>query len=281
MLGAVKMRVGKELESTGGDAVADDQVAAVLRRCQPAGYTKLSAASEPELDLLAYVSQANACPEIPTPLPIPPPSRKSAPPASTPGPVARPVARSPLESPEPFRGRWLGVCDRLSLRTGLDPWFLRTVFLLLGLTGPVALLVYLAVYTALYMTSPPGAFPRASTWRALRSAIGALLIALALYGAAIGLFFLAREGLLRLLDKPLELGQWAWLDTRHNVYLTRVLTLLLPVSVLGGLPLANDWDRTAKRLVQAGLAVYAAILSFGIASLAVGIILMAVEEISL
>ena len=281
MLGAVKARVRKELESLGGDLLADDQVAAALRRCQPAGYTKPSTSSEPELDLLAYVDKANACPEIPTPLPIPPSPRSNRPSTGAVRPVTRQDAPTSDEPQPTVRGGWLGVCRHLSDRTGLDMWFLRAVFLVLGLTGPIALAGYIAVYVALYMTSRQGTFPQMNVWRVLRSVAGGMTIALALYGSARGLFFMAGEGVPRFLGKPLETGQWAWLDTRHNVYLAWLLFLAMPISVMSGLPLANDWDRTAKRLVQAGLAVYAAVLSFGIASLAVGIILMAVEEISL
>jgi hypothetical protein len=40
------------------------------------------------------------------------------------------------------------------------------------------------------------------------------------------------------------------------------------------------WDYTWKRVMQAGLAVYAVILSFGIASILVGIVLLVVEEVA-
>ncbi len=281
MLGAVKARVRKELETCGGDALADDQVAAALRRCQPAGCTKPSPSSEPKLDLLAYVDKANACPEIPTPLPLPPSSRTNKTLSGAARSAQRPAAPAPDGSSTPVHGGWLGVCQQLSGRTGLDVWFLRTAFLVLGVTGPVALGGYVVVYAALYATSTPGTFPRPDPWRVIRRFAGTLLTALALYGAALALFAVAREAVPRFLGKPFELGQWAWLGPRMDEYLTWLLALTIPIAIMSGLPMANDWDRTAKRLAQAGLAVYATVLSFGIASLAVGIILMAVAEISL
>ncbi len=56
------------------------------------------------------------------------------------------------------------------------------------------------------------------------------------------------------------------------------LALTLPLAVLSALPLANAWDYTLKRLVQALLALYGLILCFGIASFLVGIILDVVSD---
>ena len=50
-----------------------------------------------------------------------------------------------------------------------------------------------------------------------------------------------------------------------------------PLAVLGGLPMAHRWDATWMRIVQAGLALYAAFVSFGLASYWVGIILHGVN----
>jgi len=54
----------------------------------------------------------------------------------------------------------------------------------------------------------------------------------------------------------------------------------LPVALYSGLPLPNAWDRTARKLYQALIAVYAVALSFGMASTLVGILFLVVEELA-
>ena len=50
------------------------------------------------------------------------------------------------------------------------------------------------------------------------------------------------------------------------------------LAFLGGLPAANNWDKTLRKVSQAILALYAVAVCFGIASTLTGIILQFVEK---
>jgi len=176
---------------------------------------------------------------------------------------------------------WLGVCGGLAEYLGTETRAVRLVAVLAGVTGPLALLAYLGVYAEMYFASEGLNVPRVDKARLAKYALGTLAAAVAFHAATRIVVAMATALYLRLAQQDLlpVLGQWNWLEREASFMLFLVLALLLPIAALSGLPLAGQWDRTGKRVVQAGLALYALMLSFGIASFLVGLILDAVQNV--
>ncbi|MBI2433042.1 MAG: PspC domain-containing protein [Candidatus Hydrogenedentes bacterium] len=177
---------------------------------------------------------------------------------------------------------WLGVCSGVAARTDLDPWIVRAFAVVLGLpvfTAPVVVTVYIALY--LYMRRNSGRLAPLDTLRIVGRGAGTFLIALALHAGC--------GYLLRLVDflygyylkrELPNVGEWGWLQANRDEYFFYAFMVSVPLAVLSALPLAGGWDYTLKRLSQAVLAVYGIVLSFGLASFAVGIILEFVQQFS-
>ena len=191
---------------------------------------------------------------------------------------------SPSPTPPGENRIWLGVCSSLAGRFGWPPWVVRSVALVLGVTGPVSLLLYLTAYAEMYVTSDRENLPSIRKGKLAKFVLGALLAALAFYTGA--RLVLAGSLYVYKLYAPFtdrtftSLGEWGWLHERASSLLFWVLFIVLPIAALSGLPVAGDWDRTGKKIIQAGLAVYALALSLGIACVLVGIILDVVQELS-
>lgn len=174
---------------------------------------------------------------------------------------------------------WLGVCAGVARRLDLEPWLIRTLAIAAGVTGPLAILVYLALYLYMYNTSGPYAGPQIDKGRlALR--IGGTfggVIALRLAAVyALRLVDFAHEQVLH--RPPPALGEWAWLEANAGDLFFWSLVTCVPLAALSAMPLANAWDQSIKRFSQALLALYGVALSFGVASEIVGIILISVKE---
>ncbi len=174
---------------------------------------------------------------------------------------------------------WLGVCGGLAEYLDAAPWLVRGFAFVLGLTtGPLALIAYLALYVWLRLAGGEEE-PRIAKARVLGRGFGAVALAFALhYGsqyAVRGIYYIEEQ----YLHRPIpELGDWAWLHVRAGELFFWSLALCTPLAVLSGLPLANAWDYSLKRIVQALLALYGVVLSFGIASILTGLILDFVKE---
>lgn len=187
-------------------------------------------------------------------------------------------AASPARKPETDRV-WLGVCSRNARRIGVDIWVLRLAAVVFGcITGPLAVIAYLAGYAERYWNAGPEE-PRID-WMPLvgRVFVTILIVVLLDWGVAYAVEFIhyVIEDVVHR-DVP-ALGQWGWLDRRAGAYYSYAMLAAVPLAFLSGLPLAGGWDYSLKRLSQAVLAVYATMLSFGLASMLVGIILHFVEE---
>lgn len=178
--------------------------------------------------------------------------------------------------------RWLGVCAALAARLEKDVRYLRLACLVAGvITGPLALTLYLAVYFEMYYTSDPEEFPRIQKWRLIRSIAGTLAVSLALLAGSKALLAGMSYAYAWLMKKDAPyVGDWAWLELHGLPLFVSLLVCAVPLAVLTGLPLPNRWDATAKRIVQAALAVYALVLCLGIASALTGFILAAIEDLS-
>jgi hypothetical protein len=164
----------------------------------------------------------------------------------------------------------------------MDPAWVRLAFVLLGVTGPIIVAIYLGLYFDMYLNSDPEGIPRIDKARAIQSplfcvaAAGALHLIARLLLYAIPVAYERYAGMGRLSD----LGGWDWLRTHATVLLFCVLSGALPFALLSALPLSNQWDHSLKRVAQAILALYAVTLAFGIACFLVGMILHVVREFS-
>ncbi len=178
---------------------------------------------------------------------------------------------------------WLGVCAGAARYLDLPPWTIRTAVALLGcVLGPFALLAYLGVFIGLYVHPGCPALPRLAAGRAgLRAGAAA--------GGAVALYvmghYLVRAVILvheQVLKRPMpRLGEWGWLPGWEGALFFWTLLCCVPLMVLSAMPVPSGWDHSLKRLGQAGLALYGIVLSFGIASYVVGLILDFVGEFSL
>jgi phage shock protein PspC (stress-responsive transcriptional regulator) len=177
---------------------------------------------------------------------------------------------------------WLGVCGGLAQYLNMDPRYVRLAFVLLGVTGPIILLIYLALYFDMYLSVHDAHVPRIDKPRLLRSVASAFLGVLVLYIAA----RLLMIGVLEIYQRFVATGsivtldRWDWLRANGRSMLIYALSITVPLAALSALPLANEWDRTLDRVVKAAVAVYAVVLCFGIALFLVGLVLHAVDTVN-
>jgi phage shock protein PspC (stress-responsive transcriptional regulator) len=193
---------------------------------------------------------------------------------------------------------WLGVCGGIAARLGANPWVARTVAGALGLAmptlsvltflstrepgslslglfaGSIALISYLGLYAFMYVVSPKDDDTRVRFTDIGVSVAITFAVGLALsYGGsyAVSLIrYIHTEFLQR--EMP-PLGAWGWYYYQADNYFFWTMAVCLPLAVFGGLPMANRWDISLKRLGYAVLALYGVALAFGIGSILAGVIL--------
>ena len=193
------------------------------------------------------------------------------------------AAAAALMSAERFTGsragdlgdpRWLGVCLHFAERSGIPPWALRAASVAAGVVvAPAALTAYVVLYFVLRLG---GAFaeeqPRIRWFRMAGGVLAGVAICAVLHVAAgyalFGVEWAVREGLKQ--EMP-PLGGWGWFVEERALLLAGTLACAVPVFVLGGLPMVNGWDATLRRCGQAVLALYAVVVSFGLASVVAGV----------
>jgi len=172
--------------------------------------------------------------------------------------------------------RWLGVCAAISEQTGISPFFIRAGAVLLGLvTGPLALVVYIGAYLILHFSDRTDA-PPIEKWTLTKYVLGIILGALLLRYVAWGFVALIEYGYGLLLQEPLRLsGLWNMLEYKEAGWFFWALFCLIPVAVLAGLPVPSQWRNTLRKLFEAGLALYALVLCFGVGCALAGAIMQA------
>ncbi|MBI4558075.1 MAG: PspC domain-containing protein [Candidatus Hydrogenedentes bacterium] len=178
--------------------------------------------------------------------------------------------------------RWLGVCAGLARVLEVEPAVVRAFALILGITGPFALGLYLLGYFILYFAIPNPDAPRIQVGKLLQTVLVPVAITIFLFVFSVILIKGAMYAYLRFLAPGgSTLGEWTWLREDGASIFTWLLVVIIPLSILGGLPMANDWDATLKKVVQALVAIYAIVICLGIACLLVGIILNVVKGLAL
>ena len=198
---------------------------------------------------------------------------------------------------------WLGVCGGLAAKLGIEAWIVRLAGGLAAFAGPVLSLLtiislrdfssvtlglftfsaamtgYLAAFVYMYFASDHEALPRVALSPIVANVGVTIVIAVALHlGAGYGIELL-RYAHTEFLRRPLPpLGHWGWIEAQAASMVFWTLACCVPLAVLGGLPLPNQWNVSLKRLGQAGLALYGVALAFGVASFVVGAILDLVQN---
>lgn len=243
----VQTRIYHELERLNNPAISDDEVLRVLRNA---------------------ASTAEASPA--------PPRETSERPTPTAATVAAPVPTTTLQNPKAI---WLGVCVHNAERLGIETWMLRTGLVVLGLCmGPVAVLAYIAGFIEYYLGLHEAERPVIDWLRIALRGVVALVILIALRWGANQALVLIGYGHEQIFKEPMPaLGDWDWFRFQEGTYFFLALFTVLPLAVLSGLPLANAWGHSLKRLAQAIGSLYAVALCFGVASVIAGLILDRVQ----
>jgi hypothetical protein len=251
----VQTRIYHDLERLNSNAISDDEVSRVLRQVA----TSMTEATDPVAP--APLTEARNTSEI-----------TQVPPANTPATSLRGRA----QSPKPV---WLGVCAFNAERAGVEPWIARLALVGLGLcTGPLAVLIYLAGFAEYYTGLPPKERPPIAWPRLAVRTVVPLAVLIALRWGANKLLVLVGYGHERIFKEVMPaLGEWDWFRFQEGTYFFFALVTVLPLCVLSGLPLANAWGHSLKRLAQAVIALYAMALCFGVASVIAGLILDRVQ----
>jgi phage shock protein PspC (stress-responsive transcriptional regulator) len=176
--------------------------------------------------------------------------------------------------------KWLGVCAGVARRFDMDVRIVRAVAVAFGVvTGPFSLMGYLALYLNLYLASEDDTIPRVDRAHFLRMLLGALGGVMALYIGSGVVQVLVFGAYTKFSPHTRDsLADWNGLAAHSSSMFFWSVITLLPMAALAGLPLPDGWDKTAKKLVQAGIALYAVAICFGIASLLAGIIIQLVRD---
>lgn len=247
-LRTLQSRIYSELDGLSKPAISDEDVLAVLGRLTP--------------EAMGEKAPANG--------------NRSARPTTTNRPA--PGGRPPQED-EDVAPIWLGVCAFNAERFGAAPWMFRLGAVLLGLvTGPLALLCYLGGYAELYFTAEKDERDPIDYSQLAIRAIAPLAAAVGLRWLAYKLLALIGYGYEKAFSEPVPpLGKWDWLAHYDGTFFFLLWTSVIPLGILSGLPLANAWGHSLKRLAQALVALYFMTLCFGIAMVLVGLILDRVQ----
>ena len=243
-----------------------------LRQVQSRIYGELEALRNPAIsdsDVLAAL-QRNGAREAQPAAPAP----RQADRAGTARATAKP---DPHESAS--RPVWLGVCAYNAERFGLEPWMPRLGAVLLGLvTGPLALLCYVGAFAEYYLSLDEADRPPIAPGPLALRALAPLAVLVALRWGAGKVEALIAYGHEQLVKAPLPAaGDWAWLEYYGPTYFYLAVLSVVPLGILSGLPMANAWGHSLKRLAQAIVALYGVMLCFGLASVIVGVIIDRVE----
>jgi phage shock protein PspC (stress-responsive transcriptional regulator) len=173
----------------------------------------------------------------------------------------------------------MGVCIVLSERFNKPVSTIRWCFILLGcITGPIAFLLYLGLlsYTR---KSHPEQYPAYETSTVWFKVIPVIFIGLGLYAVAFVLLYGSTYLYLSLVSEPASLGTWATLSSKHASIFTYLIFLLSSTAALSAMPLAHKWDKTLSTITNAGLAIYAVILSIGVSLTVTGYLINGAQAI--
>lgn len=191
------------------------------------------------------------------------------------------VAPADDEPADARPGVWLGVCHVVSRRIVAPCAAMRFLAVVAGfIFPPITLPAYIAGYFWLRHDGGLPGEPRVDVWRIARHA--GLIVALLVgsYACAEFLLWAIKLGYSQV-PNAASIGleaRWTWLDASNGRYLIWAMAYLLPLAVLSGLPVHDGWSGTLFKLAQAGVAVYAVFLCWGLASYLAGVALAIAES---
>ncbi len=173
---------------------------------------------------------------------------------------------------------WLGVCSGLAEYLGLHAPWVQGVFFLAGmLTGPFAIMGYLILYGVMRRHSNPDDVAPIDLTNVVLKVGKVLLLAVTIFVMA-KVFVVSLGYLVAYFGSHtggnLDLG---WFVRSHGRIFVWLLVTVLPVAVLGALPLANEWDKTLTKVSYALVAVYSLVVCFGLASMLVNALLILLQ----
>lgn len=274
-LGRLRARIDEKLRSASADGMDDTEILNLLHKM-----------GQPETQAAILVRVWGDASDAIAPVPAPAPSEVSAAASAVPSEKeSGKVATVAFETKPAGKGKergpvWLGVALYLSRTYGLPVWALRALAFLLGIaTGPVALMLYMLAFILLRVS---GKVKAPAVFHPSRVVLNPLftggLLALFHFAGVYGIvgIRLAHEKYLGRVVP--ELNEWAWLEVEAARLFLGALLFLLPLALFSAMPLANKWDYSLKRFTQAGVVLYAIMVSFGLASFITGIILNFVNE---
>jgi hypothetical protein len=245
-----------------------------LRQVQTRIYHELERLNNPSIgddDVLRVLRNAASTTEAP-----PTPSRDA---TERPASATATTAPSPASAPRNPKAIWLGVCLHNADRLGIETWMVRAGLVVLGLcTGPLAVLAYIAGFAEYYLGLPDEERPVVDWLRITIRGVVSLVTLVALRWGGNQALVLIGYGHEQIFKEPMPaLGDWDWFRFQEGTYFFLALFTVLPLAVLSGLPLANAWGHSLKRLAQALGSLYVVALCFGLASVIAGLILDRVQ----
>lgn len=171
-------------------------------------------------------------------------------------------------------GKLLGVCAGIGAQFELDARFVRFLFVVLLVTGPLILLSYVGLYVFMRTRTHPDAAAPIDWGRIVQMGViyfGVLLLVHMLCGLAI-------TWIVRAYEHPLVNGsyaslgfQWTWIVEERPGLLFWMVLIVMPLAILSALPVHKAWSKTLAKIAQCSIALYSAYLTYGIAALLTGI----------
>ena len=175
---------------------------------------------------------------------------------------------------------WLGVCAHWARQMEIPVRGLRIAAFAVGVvTGPLAVWAYIALFGHRQWQTPENERPAIDyvklAWNVGACIVIATLLSYVLDYALWAIRWVYQE----LLDKPLPaLEGWDWVLYEGPGYYPLVLFTAIPIAVLSGLPVRAGWDLSLKRLYLAMLTLYGIYMSYGLASMLVGLALQLTQQ---
>ncbi len=238
-------------------------------------------APEKQADILARVWGG----ESTRPAAAPEPAATPASPAAAPVHDAASKPDTPRMSAEPSVTPasdtvWLGVFSWTATQLDWPVWALRILAVLVGLvTLPLALVAYMVAYFFLVAGGRMAACGPLHPWRMFfRPTMTVVMLTVIHFAARYAIRGVEIAHTVWLNRALPDMGEWAWFEAEGVRMYFWAVVLLVPIALFSAMPLANAWDYSLKRFTQACTALYAIVVSFGVASFVVGVILAFVKE---
>jgi len=174
----------------------------------------------------------------------------------------------------PEEGRFLGACAGLGHHFDVSPWMVRALFLLLLLTGPFAVIAYLACYAFMYTRTHPDRAPRIDLGKVVYAGVAYFLVTLAIHvGVSLVLW-----GVRYVYEHPSVGGsipgigyEWTWIYNEKGGAFFWTVLFSIPLAIFSALPVHDAWAKTIRKLAQVTIALYAVYLAYGMGALLAGI----------